>query len=97
MTEASRFLAKLYHQRTKYFPDSLPMGTLNWAEQPEVYKTYPLGSRFELQGYLGTRAKETDQWWQRLSQFLFHSYGLTAKFTSSTGDVVYLRSAPSAG
>ncbi|MBT9314641.1 SagB/ThcOx family dehydrogenase [Leptothoe spongobia] len=97
MTEASPSLAQLYHQRTKYFPDALPTGTLNWAEQPEVYKTYPLGSRFELQGYLGVGARETDQWWQRLSQFLFHSYGLTAKFTSSTGDVVYLRSAPSAG
>ena len=97
MTEASRSLAQHYHERTKYFPDALPQGRLNWAEQPEVYKTYPLGSRFELQGYLGTATQDSDQWWQRLSQFLFHSYGLTAKFASSTGDIVYLRSAPSAG
>ncbi|MEL6231849.1 MAG: SagB/ThcOx family dehydrogenase [Cyanobacteria bacterium J06627_3] len=97
MTEASPSLAQHYHQRTKYFPEALPQGTLNWAEQPEVYKTYPLGSRFDLQGYLGSVEQASDQWWQRLSQFLFHSYGLTAKFTSSTGDTVYLRSAPSAG
>ncbi|MEL6935080.1 MAG: SagB/ThcOx family dehydrogenase [Cyanobacteria bacterium J06607_17] len=97
MTEASPSLAQHYHQRTKYFPEALPQGTLNWAEQPEVYKTYPLGSRFDLQGYLGSVEQVSDQWWQRLSQFLFHSYGLTAKFTSSTGDTVYLRSAPSAG
>ncbi|MBE9067429.1 SagB/ThcOx family dehydrogenase [Leptolyngbya cf. ectocarpi LEGE 11479] len=97
MTEASRSLAHEYHQRTKYFPDALPQGSLNWAEQPEVYKTYPLGSRFDLQGYLGPVEKTVDQWWQRLSQFLFHSYGLTAKFTSTAGDTVYLRSAPSAG
>ena len=97
MTEASPSLAQHYHQRTKYFPDALPQGTLNWAEQPEVYKTYPLGSRFDLQGYLGSVEQASDHWWQRLSQFLFHSYGLTAKFTSSTGDTVYLRSAPSAG
>ncbi len=97
MTEASPSLAQHYHQRTKYFPDALPQGTLNWAEQPEVYKTYPLGSRFDLQGNLGSVEQASDHWWQRLSQFLFHSYGLTAKFTSSTGDTVYLRSAPSAG
>ena len=97
MTEASRSLAYHYHQRTKYFPDALPQGMLNWAAQPEVYKHYPLGSRFELQGYLGHVERASDQWWQRLSQFLFHSYGLTAKFTSTTGETVYLRSAPSAG
>lgn len=97
MTEASRSLAYDYHQRTKYFPDALPQGTLDWAEQPEVYKTYPLGSRFELQGYLGPVEQSVDQWWQRLSQFLFHSYGLTAKFTSAAGETVYLRSSPSAG
>ncbi|MEM9265045.1 MAG: SagB/ThcOx family dehydrogenase [Cyanobacteria bacterium P01_F01_bin.13] len=97
MTEASPSLAQQYHQRTKYFPDALPRATLNWAEQPEVYKHYPLGSRFDLQGYLGAVEQADDQWWQRLSQFLFHSYGLTAKFTSSTGEIVYLRAAPSAG
>ena len=97
MTEASRSLAQHYHQRTKYFPDALPRGTLNWAEQPDVYKHYPLGSRFDLQGYLRPVEQASDQWWQRLSQFLFHSYGLTAKFTSATGETVYLRSAPSAG
>ncbi|MFG6096159.1 SagB/ThcOx family dehydrogenase [Leptothoe sp. ISB3NOV94-8A] len=97
MTKASHSLAYHYHQRTKYFPDALPQGTLNWADQPEVYKRYPLGSRFDLQGYLGAVERPSDQWWQRLSQFLFHSYGLTAKFTSTIGDTVYLRSAPSAG
>ncbi|MEA5462436.1 SagB/ThcOx family dehydrogenase [Leptothoe sp. PORK10 BA2] len=97
MTEALPSLAQHYHQRTKYFPEAMPEGTLNWAEQPQVYKTYPLGSRFELQGYLGAMDRTTDQWWQRLSQFLFHSYGLTAKFTSAAGETVYLRSAPSAG
>lgn len=97
MPEASYSLAQQYHQRTKYFPDALPQGTLNWAEQPEVYKHYPVGSRFDLQGYLGPVKQTSDQWWQRLSQFLFHSYGLTAKFTSVMGETVYLRSAPSAG
>ncbi|MEM9809473.1 MAG: SagB/ThcOx family dehydrogenase [Cyanobacteria bacterium P01_D01_bin.56] len=62
-----------------------------------VVKTYPLGSRFDLQGYLGPLEQASDQWWQRLSQFLFHSYGLTAKFTSAAGETVYLRSSPSAG
>lgn len=96
MTEAYS-LAQHYHQRTKYFPDALPQGGINWAEQPSVYKHYPVGSRFDLQGYLGPLEQAGDQWWQRLSQFLFHSYGLTAKFTSTMGDTVYLRSAPSAG
>lgn len=99
MTEASKFLATQYHQRTKYFPDALPQGGLDWAQQPSVYKHYPLGSRWDLQAYLRPidQASAADRWWQRLSRLLFHSYGLTAKMTAAGGETIYLRASPSAG
>ncbi|MFM7369443.1 MAG: SagB/ThcOx family dehydrogenase, partial [Sphaerospermopsis kisseleviana] len=72
-----------------------------WAKQPVPFKEYKIGADFDLKPYLqeGPEAFNHNpdaRWWRRLSQLLFHSYGLTAKMPSM-GSAVYFRSAPSAG
>jgi SagB-type dehydrogenase family enzyme len=103
MPEIHQSIAQHYHERTKYNPETLASKgqTLDWAKQPVPFKEYKIGSDFDLKPYLQESseafANNSDaKWWQRLSQLLFHSYGLTAKMPSM-GSAVYLRSAPSAG
>lgn len=103
MPEIYQSIAQHYHERTKYDPQTLAAKShnLNWAKQPVPFKEYKIGSDIDLKPYLQETAtaftNDSDaQWWHRLSQILFHSYGLTAKMPSM-GSAVYLRSAPSAG
>jgi SagB-type dehydrogenase family enzyme len=104
MPEASHSIAQYYHQRTKYAPETLATKArpLNWDEQPVPYKDYRYGTYLDLKPYLdvaqATNAATPDNlWWQRLSQFLINSYGLTAKILTTSGEPFYLRAAPSAG
>jgi SagB-type dehydrogenase family enzyme len=103
MPEIYQSIAQHYHERTKYDPQTLAAKShnLNWAKQPVPFKEYKIGSDIDLKPYLQETAtaftnNSDAQWWYRLSQILFHSYGLTAKMPSM-GSAVYLRSAPSAG
>jgi SagB-type dehydrogenase family enzyme len=103
MPEIYQSIAQHYHDRTKYDPQTLAAKShnLNWAKQPVPFKEYKIGSDIDLKPYLQETAtaftnNSDAQWWYRLSQILFHSYGLTAKIPSM-GSAVYLRSAPSAG
>ncbi|NEP15922.1 MAG: SagB/ThcOx family dehydrogenase [Leptolyngbya sp. SIO4C1] len=99
MTAVPVSIAQHYHQRTKYLPEVLASRSrqLNWAEQPVPYKDYRLGHSIDLKPYLeaNVAAAADSVWWQRLSQFLINSYGLTAKVMADRP--FYLRSAPSAG
>ncbi len=72
------------------------------GSQPDSFKTYPLGTEYDLKPYLTeekTRypSSPLDQAWARLSHYLLNVYGLTARVESPSGQTFYLRSAPSAG
>ncbi|MEA5531178.1 SagB/ThcOx family dehydrogenase [Dolichospermum sp. UHCC 0684] len=103
MPEIEQSISQHYHDRTKYHPETLAGKgrNLDWNKQPVPFKEYKIGSDIDLKPYLQETAatvanKQDTKWWWRLSQLLFHSYGLTAKMPS-LGNTVYLRSAPSAG
>ncbi|MGF1567748.1 MAG: SagB/ThcOx family dehydrogenase [Nodosilinea sp.] len=105
MPDALVSIAQHYHSRTKYDPQTLAAKhqSLDFASQPVPFKTYRLGHEVDLKPYLDARARAradapigtTD--WMRLSRLLINAYGLTAKFPTITGQMFYLRSAPSAG
>jgi len=95
-------IAEYFHQRTKYDPATLASksGTLDWSQQPDPYKEYQIGTVYDLKPYLSITADRQSSdslWWYRLSQLFLYSYGLTAKVPTVTGEMYYLRSAPSAG
>ncbi|AFZ26039.1 SagB-type dehydrogenase domain protein [Cylindrospermum stagnale PCC 7417] len=103
MPEIHQSIAQHYHERTKYDPETLASKNqrLDWSKQPVPFKEYKIGSDFDLKPYIqdnfeGLADNPDAQWWQRLSQMLFRSYGLTARMPSM-GSAVYLRSSPSAG
>jgi SagB-type dehydrogenase family enzyme len=87
-----------YHQRTKYDPQLLASRTreLDFANQPDPFKTYQIGTRIDLFPYLKQQANPDSLLLARLSELLFTSYGITAK-VPYPGQTRYLRSAPSAG
>lgn len=94
-------IAQHYHERTKYHPDMLKDNQLDWSKQPIPFKEYKIGAIFDLKPYLNDEmdaegSKEAVT--QRLSRLLFCSYGLTVRMmTRMSGEMVYLRAAPSAG
>lgn len=103
-------IAQHYHERTKYNPATLKDTALDWSKQPSPFKEYKIGAVFDLKPYLTdaseNRADEGEDKdgtvnrkdWQRLSRLLFCSYGLTVRMTTRmSGEMVYLRAAPSAG
>lgn len=103
MPELHQSIAQHYHDRTKYDPQTLATKThqIDWSKQPVPFKEYKIGTNIDLKPYLEQpsvtiKNNLQSQWWSRLSQLLFHSYGLTARMPSM-GSAVYLRSAPSAG
>ncbi|MEA5620731.1 SagB/ThcOx family dehydrogenase [Cronbergia sp. UHCC 0137] len=103
MPEIHQSIAQHYHERTKYDPQTLAAKSqkLDWDKQPVPFKEYKIGSDIDLKPYLQEKPEAfvnnpDAQWWQRLSEFLFRSYGLTARMPSM-GSAVYLRAAPSAG
>ena len=97
MTQFSQSIAKHYHQRTKYAPETIASKSkgLNWNDQPVPFKDYKIGTIVDLKPYLSNQSLDNNL--SRLSKLLLCSYGLTAKFPSMLGSFVYLRSAPSAG
>lgn len=102
MPDLPSSLAQHYHHRTKYDPDTLAQQAhpLDYAHQPVPFKTYQVGVEVDLKPYLDSAwmpSRSEDYDWMRLSRLLINAYGLTAKFPTITGDVFYLRSAPSAG
>ena len=93
-------LAQHYHERTKYAPDTIAnLPQPNWQQQPIPFKTYKLGTPYDLKPYLTSaeQVEKRDRLWHRLAHLLFHSYGLTLKMTTMSGEAVYFRAAPSAG
>jgi SagB-type dehydrogenase family enzyme len=99
MSDHSLSLSQHYHERTKYHPDALPNRQIDWANQPSSFKEYKIGTPFDLKPYLSENLELTTEQlnWQRLSRFLFCSYGLTVKMMAQNGEPIYLRAAPSAG
>ncbi len=104
MPQKTVSIAEHYHERTKYHPETIAAKNqgLDWERQPSPFKEYKIGTSYDLKPYLQEKPKAfadlaTAIWWQRLSQLLLCSYGLTARLPTMMGDEVYLRAAPSAG
>lgn len=92
-------IAQHYHERTKYDPQTLGVKSriLDFERQPASFKDYKLGTSYNLMDFLQDEsAGEPRVRWQRLSQLLFCSYGLTG-MVPYPGNPFYLRAAPSAG
>lgn len=93
--------AQHFHDRTKYDPDTLSRGRgAMVGAQPVPFKTYKLGTPYDLKPYLEQSATVADpeqRGWVRLSHLLINTYGLTARVSVLGGDPFYLRAAPSAG
>jgi SagB-type dehydrogenase family enzyme len=102
MADLHSSIATHYHERTKYHPETIASKNkmLDWASQPSPFKDYKIGTTFDLKPYLSERSPAANDpmttTWQRLSQLLGCSYGLTAQLPTM-GNPVYLRAAPSAG
>ena len=105
MPESPPPLAIHYHERTKYDPLKIASQNkqLDWENQPIPYKEYKIGNPIDLKPYLSSfdnqardRGKNSTEG-ARLSELLYFSYGLTAKFETRFGSPLYLRAAPSAG
>jgi SagB-type dehydrogenase family enzyme len=103
MSEQQLSIAQHYHDRTKYYPETIAAKSkiLDWENQPVPYKDYKVGNRIDLKPYLKENPNvfttESDKTLWRLSQLLFCTYGLTARMPTLMGSPIYLRSAPSAG
>ncbi len=103
MPELPDSIAHYYHQRTKYDPKTIHAKgkPLDLSQQPISFKEYKIGTSFDLKPFLTNAPNKfandpTGTWWQRLSQLLFCSYGLTGMI-QTIGEPHYLRAAPSAG
>jgi len=102
MSEAQLSIAQHYHERTKYAPETIAAKSrrLDWGNQPIPFKEYKLGANIDLKTYLQKDFQASDEQgktWQRLSQLLFLTYGVTAMLPTMMGPPLYLRTAPSAG
>ncbi len=103
MSKPKVSIAQHYHERTKYYPETIAAKNkvLDWQNQPVPYKEYKIGTNIDLKPYLKENSQafpdEPGKTLWRLSQLLFCSYGLTARMPTLMGPPVYLRSAPSAG
>jgi SagB-type dehydrogenase family enzyme len=100
MADRPLSIAQHYHERTKYHPATLSDTDLDWSKQPVPFKEYKIGTAVDLKPYLTRPSAESDPTrdWQRLSRLLFCSYGLTMRMTTRmSGEMIYLRAAPSAG
>ena len=103
MSNLQKSIARHYHDRTKYHPETIAQKNrnLDWNEQPVPFKEYKIGNTFDLKPYLSEKFEASSDPeignWRRLSKLLLCSYGLTAKIPTMFGVPIYLRSAPSAG
>jgi len=96
MPEQKASIAQHYHERTKYDPETIAAKSqgLDWSKQPVQFKSYKIGRTVDLKPYLQETTKSD---WQRLSRFMFCSYGVTAMVPTMMGEPFYMRAAPSAG
>lgn len=96
MPEQKASIAQHYHERTKYDPETIAAKSqgLDWSKQPVPFKSYKIGTTIDLKPYLQETTKSESQ---RLSRFLFCSYGVTAMVPTMMGEPFYMRAAPSAG
>ncbi|NJN88492.1 MAG: hypothetical protein HC881_22155 [Leptolyngbyaceae cyanobacterium SL_7_1] len=102
MSDLPLSIAQHFHERTKYSAESVANSTYqpDWANPPIPFKEYKIGTSYDLKPHLGGKpdpGAAAHPFWQRLSRFLFCSYGLTLKMMTQAGTPIYLRSAPSAG
>jgi SagB-type dehydrogenase family enzyme len=97
-----------FQRETKYFPDKMKGGRLDWATKPEVYKTYPDAAKVALPAFTPDRLMPLDKaLWQRRSVRNFRPEPLSLGqlgylLWASTGvgrteDGYEFRTAPSAG
>jgi len=84
--------------------------SLDWSRQPSPFKDYKIGTSIELRSYIEQQSSVVPdpdsnpdanpdpslQFWQRLSRFLYYSYGITGVIPTAD-EPHYLRSSPSAG
>ena len=100
MPEPQLSIAQYFHERTKYHPETLARASreLDWDNQPIPFKEYKIGTTIDLKLYFkNSFPGDSDRKVQeRLSWFLFCSYGITAQI-QTMGSPMYLRAAPSAG
>ena len=100
MSEPQLSIAQYFHERTKYHPETLARASreLDWDNQPIPFKEYKIGTTIDLKLYFkNSFPGDSDRTVQeRLSWFLFCSYGITAQI-QTMGTPMYLRAAPSAG
>jgi SagB-type dehydrogenase family enzyme len=99
-----------YHRHTMYDPLQMVGHTLDWSNQPGVYKNYSELGRIKLPDIAALPDKSFSKMLtpqpaapaamgvclQDISRILFMGYGITARRQSS-GDDFYYRSVPSAG
>jgi len=99
MPDSRVSIAQHYHERTKYHPETIANRDYDWTKQPPPFKEYKIGATFDLKSHLNNKPEHATeaQDWQRLSQLLFHSYGLTVGMVTRSGEPVYFRTTPSAG
>lgn len=104
--------ALLYHQATKYAPESMgAQADLDWSQQPRPYKDYDCARAVDLAPFLpldpnpftgqgrgdqADDAKATGLRLEALARLLWYSYGVTAVIPDATPPI-HLRAAPSAG
>ncbi|XHU96134.1 MAG: SagB/ThcOx family dehydrogenase [cyanobacterium endosymbiont of Rhopalodia gibba] len=93
-------IATHYHERTKYYPETIATKNkgLDSSKQPSVFKQYKVGNLYDLTTYFSEKYPQDElaRQWRRLSRLLTCSYGLTAK-VATMGTPLYLRTVPSAG
>lgn len=95
MTKQTFSIAKLYHERTKYDPETINQRVpdIDWERPPVPFKDYPIGTRIDLKPHIGDRQTVLS----RLSHLLYCTYGLTARIPQMAQQDLLLRAAPSAG
>src|SRR5512139_1860893 len=99
MPDSRVSIAQHYHERTKYHPETMTDRDYDWTKQPPPFKEYKIGATFDLKSHLAYKPENASkaenslesQNWQRLSRFLFHSYGLTIGMVTRNGEPVYFR------
>lgn len=95
MTKQKFSIAKLYHERTKYDPETINQRVpdIDWDRPPVPFKDYPIGTRIDLKPHIGDRQTLLS----RLSHLLYCTYGVTARIPQIAQQDLLLRAAPSAG
>ncbi|MBP0000625.1 MAG: SagB/ThcOx family dehydrogenase [Cyanobacteria bacterium SID2] len=97
MSEDRLSIARYYHERTKYHPETIGQNTpdIDWERPPVPFKDYKFGTSIDLKPDL--KSEPPHDGWQRISRLLSYSYGITARLPTLNSSDILLRAAPSAG